>query len=136
MPHRFAITVEARFSAAHALLIAGQREPLHGHDWLITAEIGGPALDGDELLFDFHAIHADLAAITKPFHNANLNDVSPFDRVNPSAEAVASHIGQQLVQRLETRLARYPKSPWRDGVRVVSVRVTEAPGCAAIWRAD
>ena len=45
-----AITVEADFSAAHALSIAGIREPIHGHDWHVTARLEGPTLDDDGLL--------------------------------------------------------------------------------------
>lgn len=128
----FKIRVDARFSAAHALVIQGQREPIHGHDWLVQATLAGPALDGDELLCDFHAVEADLREITAPFHNANLNTCPPFDRVNPSAEAVARHIAAELSRRLETRSAREPKEGQR-AVRVESVLVTEAPGCAAIF---
>ena len=123
--------MEARFSAAHALMIRGVREPMHGHDWLARATIVAKTLDRDGLLFDFHAICDDLEAIVSPFRNANLHDSIPFGQVNPSAEEVARHIGDELSRRLETRLAREPKEDQQRGVRVESVLVTEAPGCAA-----
>jgi 6-pyruvoyltetrahydropterin/6-carboxytetrahydropterin synthase len=129
----FAIDVEVRFSAAHALMIMGRREPLHGHDFLVRARVVGAALDDDGLLVDFHALHADLEAIIRPFHNANLNEQAPFDRINPSAERLAEHICMELSRALETRLAREPKKDRPRGVRVESVYVTEAPGCAAIF---
>ncbi len=128
----FRVTIEDRFSAAHALLIRGTREPVHGHDWHVTATIAGRDLDEDGLLVDFHALEEDLKAILGPFRNQDLHTRSPFDRVNPSAEAVARHIALELSRRLETRLAREPKYSPR-GVRVESVRVTEAPGCAATY---
>jgi 6-pyruvoyltetrahydropterin/6-carboxytetrahydropterin synthase len=129
----FAITAEAVFSAAHAIRIRGELEVLHGHDWRVTARMEGPRLDEDGLLWDFHALEADLAEVIKPFRNANLNQTAPFDQVNPTAEEVARHIGERLGSMLASRLARYPQEPsaWPAGVRLAKVTVTEAPGCAA-----
>lgn len=113
------LTLETVFSAAHAIVIGGEREPVHGHDWRVAVRIGGDTLDADGLLVDFHKIQHDLRAIVEPWHNRSLNEVEPFDAVNPTAELVAKTIGERLAERLP------------DGVRLVSVRVTEAVGCAA-----
>ncbi|MGQ0626717.1 MAG: 6-pyruvoyl trahydropterin synthase family protein [Phycisphaerales bacterium] len=132
----FRLTVESVFSAAHALVIRGVREAIHGHDWRVTVTVEGPELDEDGLLCDFHAVQADLEDVVRPFKNANLNEVSPFRpgsggrSVNPSAEEVARHIACELSGRHQTRMAREPK---HGGSRVVSVRVTEAVGCAAVY---
>jgi 6-pyruvoyltetrahydropterin/6-carboxytetrahydropterin synthase len=119
------LTVKARFSAAHALVIQGTREPLHGHDWRVTATIAGDSLDADGLLCDFHAIKAALRTITRRLNTANLNEIEPFDQLNPSAEHVAQHIAERLAAALTSVLP--------EGARVASVRVTEAPGCAATY---
>jgi 6-pyruvoyltetrahydropterin/6-carboxytetrahydropterin synthase len=118
----FALSIEAAFSAAHAIRIRGEVEPLHGHDWRVTVTVGGEALDADGLLCDFHLVERELRAITERFHNRCLNETPPFDRMNPTAEQVARHIADSLTPRL-------PR-----GVSVISVRVTEAPGCAACYR--
>ncbi|MGD9689867.1 MAG: 6-pyruvoyl tetrahydropterin synthase family protein [Phycisphaerales bacterium] len=131
----FAIRVQAVFSAAHALVIGGVREPLHGHDWHVTATLVGTTLDADGLLWDFHALEADLRELIAPFQNQNLNETRTFGERNPSAEAVAQNIGEGLTELLRTRLARYPKSEWSQGLRIERVEVTEAPGCVAEWRA-
>ncbi|QYU66529.1 6-carboxytetrahydropterin synthase [Leptolyngbya sp. 15MV] len=52
----YEIDVQAEFSAAHAIRIAGIVEPLHGHNWHVTATVVGPELDADGLLCDFHTI--------------------------------------------------------------------------------
>jgi 6-pyruvoyltetrahydropterin/6-carboxytetrahydropterin synthase len=122
----YEITVERTFCAAHAIVIRGQREPLHGHNWLVTASIAGDTLDEDGLLCDFHAVDRVLAEITEPFVNMNLNEVPPFNDVNPSAEHVARHIATELAARLKNELA--------PGGRVRAVSVTEAPGCCATYR--
>lgn len=139
----FELTTEHAFSAAHAIIINGVMEPLHGHDWRVTVTVSGQSLDHDGLLVDFHAVHHDLVATTKPFQNTNLNEVEPFKPVgrgglNPTAENVARHIATQMGQLLETRYGREPMtsgnaSGRRPSVRIASVRVTEAVGCAATY---
>jgi 6-pyruvoyltetrahydropterin/6-carboxytetrahydropterin synthase len=137
----FEVSVEAMFSAAHALLIGGDREPVHGHNWHIVATVAGPALDPDGLLVDFHVLERALADITRRFHNFNLNAAPPFDKVNPSAERVAQYIAYTLEDRLAQMHSLAPTSPATAGCatspqhpRVVSVRVTEAPGCSVTYR--
>lgn len=122
----FEIAIEAEFCAAHSLLIAGEREPVHGHNWRVTAVIGGPELDGDGLLVDFHAAQRVLGEILAPWNNGNLNELPPFDTVNPSAELVARQIAERLADQLGPMLVA--------GARVASVTVTEAPGCRATFR--
>ena len=124
----YEITVQAEFAAAHALTIGGIVEPIHGHNWHVTVTIAGRTLDRDGLLCDFHTVHDHLLEIIEPFHNRNLNDAEAFKAMNPSAEHVALHIARSLKDRLDDALAPHA---WVD-----SVRVTEAPGCAATYRPD
>lgn len=121
----FEIVVESEFSAAHALTIAGQREMLHGHDWRVTLTLEGERLDPDGLLCDFHTVQNTLRELTDRFHNRNLNDTAPFDRVNPSAEQVAKFIGDRMVSFV---------SEFAPHARVAMVTVTEAPRCKAAYR--
>ena len=118
----YELTLHAEFCAAHAIVMKGVREPVHGHNWRVRVVVEGPELDDDGLLCDFHAIERSLAAIIGPFHNADLNATPPFDRVNPTAELVATHIGDELAKTLA------------PGVTLQSASVTEAPGCEATYR--
>ncbi len=122
----FELTIDAEFCAAHALSIAGVREPVHGHNWRVTITVVGPTLDADGLLCDFHTVQGALDAILDPLRNADLNALPAFARVNPSAENVAQYIAAQLSDALDEPLAPH--------AHVAAVRVTEAPGCAATYR--
>lgn len=122
----YEIEVQAVFSAAHAIMIAGAREPLHGHNWRVKATVAGERLDGDGLLCDFHTVEGMLREITGRFNNRNLNETAPFDGLNPTAELVARHIGDELASGLDGALA---PNAW-----VSSVSVTEAEGCLATYR--
>lgn len=123
----FEIAVQAEFAAAHALSIGGVREPVHGHNWHVTVTLAGPNLDDDGLLCDFHTVEASLRDLTAKFHNRNLNDIPPFSgEVNPSAENVARYLAEELSAGLDPDLSPH--------ATIHSVRVTEAPGCAATYR--
>jgi len=121
----YTITVTHEFCAAHTLTIAGTSEPLHGHNFVTKATIGGDSLDADGLLCDFHTVHAVLVEICNPYTNQNFNEIAPFDATNPSAELIAKHIADELAARLDDALA--------PSARVQSVSITEAPGCVATY---
>lgn len=119
----FELSVQSEFCAAHALIISGVRETTHGHNWRVEVGIVGSTLDADGLLCDFHTAEAMLEQVIDPFQNADLNRVQPFTTLNPTAENVARHIAQRLVELLDDSLAPHAHVGW--------VSVTEAPGCKA-----
>lgn len=121
----FELTVSSEFCAAHALSIKGSTEPVHGHNFRVTAKIAGPGLDNDGLLCDFHEVERALKQVIEPLHNRNLNETEPFKSVNPSAENIARHIADRLSTLLGPSLGSI--------ARVRCVQVTEAPGCSATY---
>ena len=122
----FAIEVETVFAAAHQLrLPGGTLEPLHGHNWHVRVRVASRQLDALETVMDFHRLEQLLQDIVGPLNHQYLNALPPFAAaVNPSAERVAEYIGRALTQNIPAP------------ARLVEVRVTEAPGCAAIWSAE
>lgn len=121
----YTLTIESVFSAAHALSVSGVREPVHGHDWRVTAAIEGPELDNDGLLADFHTIKGSLDRITGDLNTTNLNEAVAFEGANPTAERVAQFIAESLHDAVDESLAPYARVAW--------VRVTESPGCACTY---
>ena len=123
----FEIAVQRQFNATHAIVVAGQREPVHGHDWHVQAIIAGPHLDANGLLCDFHAVEAALDAIVQPWRHAHLNSCEGFSsaKLEPTAENVAFLIAQGLDKALKSQLPQ--------GAALACVRVTEAPGCVASY---
>lgn len=117
----YTIRVEHTISAAHALEIGGSRETVHGHNWRVQVSLAGPSLDADGLLVDFHKMEDALRAVLAPYSNRLMNEVPPFDRINPSAELFAQYIAITMGSRV-------PR-----GVRVASTTVSEAPGCTATY---
>ena len=117
----FELRIQRTFSAAHAIVMAGVREPMHGHNWQVTVAVCADVLDSDGLLCDFHLLQNSLDEVIQPFNNRSLNETAPFDRINPTAELVALHIAEQVGTRLPS------------GVRIKEVCVVEAPQCEACF---
>lgn len=126
----YRLSIQSVFSAAHALTIHGRPEPLHGHDWLVTATLAGTRLDPDGLLIDFHAVERSLRAITDSLNNSNLNDHPHFTRTNTSCEHVARFIAERLIADLSSSVPFHTSSA---RARLHSLRLTEAPGCAITY---
>jgi 6-pyruvoyltetrahydropterin/6-carboxytetrahydropterin synthase len=119
----FQIRTTRVFSAAHQLrLYDGSLEPVHGHNWKVEIAVQSMWLDDIGVVMDFHELERLVDAIIGPMHNRHLNEVSPFDRMNPSAENVAQHIGRSLVLPA--------------GVRLVSATVWETAENSAVFLAD
>ena len=119
----YELTIESRFSAAHAILIDGEPEPIHGHDWKVRVTLAGDTLDENGLLCDFHTVEEMVEEITGRFHNRHLNELAPFcDGVNPTAELVAKHIADRVLGSLP------------EDVRLKHVQVTEAPKCTITYK--
>lgn len=86
--------------------------------------VGAPALDADGLLCDFHLLEAVLEQTIAPFRDGDLNEIAPFDVLNPTAEHVAMHIATAVQPGLPS------------GLTSLQVSVTEAVGCEATYEME
>ena len=72
----YELSVQREFTAAHAVTMAGRREPSHSHHWRVTAVVSGRHLDEDGILCDFEAVQNRLGEILRPFEiDAHLGQV-------------------------------------------------------------
>jgi 6-pyruvoyltetrahydropterin/6-carboxytetrahydropterin synthase len=119
----FTISVERHFHASHQLTLPdGSKEPVHSHDWIVTADISSEKLNNMGVVMDFRALKAMIDKTVAGFNNNALECVDYFQQNNPSAENVAKYIYEKLLIEL-------PK-----GVKLLSVCIVEEPGCSATFR--
>ena len=87
----FEISVDYTFAAGHALRnYKGKCENVHGHNYKVRVTLAGDKLNGDGLLMDFVELRAELKRLVEKLDHHFLNDIPPFDELNPSAENLAS----------------------------------------------
>lgn len=99
MTESYVVKIQARFESAHFLRsYRGISEPLHGHSYLVEAELSAPdgGLDEDDLAIDFVASRRELERLAKKLDYGCINDVPPFDEINPSAENIARWFQSEL----------------------------------------
>ena len=98
----YKITVEQHFDAAHALRgYKGKCEALHGHRFRVVVKVKASQLDDIGLAYDFIELKDKLKVILARFDHSLLNDVSPFDKINPSSENIASTIYNEMKPELK-----------------------------------
>lgn len=103
----FEVSVEYAFAAGHALRhYKGKCENVHGHNYKVRLTVAGERLDQAGLLVDFTELKANLHDLVERFDHQFLNDLDPFDKLNPSAENLAKYISDGVSARLEGREAR------------------------------
>ena len=97
----FEVTVEQSFAAAHALRnYKGRCENVHGHNWKVRVVIEGEKLDATGMLVDFLDVKNLMGEILDRMDHQFLNEIPPFDVINPSAENIAEYFYQQMTGRL------------------------------------
>ena len=95
----YSVRVEARFEAAHYLReYRGITEPLHGHSYKVEADLAarGGGVDSDAIAVDFVSAKRKLEVLAKKLDYGCINDVPPFNEVNPSAENIAEWFAREL----------------------------------------
>ena len=121
----FEIAVEESFAAGHALRgYKGKCENVHGHNYKVRVTLRGPRLDSIGLLCDFAELKQVIGQIIRALDHKFLNDIAPFDEINPSAENLARYFYDESARQLGAR----------DGVAVAEVRVWETDTTAATYR--
>lgn len=121
------------FSAAHFITLEGTYEPLHGHNYGISAELTGKTLTPDSYLLDFGVIKAILRACVgelnhrflMPLHNPymtvnqqdgewelTLMDGARF--VMPESSVLALDIDNVTAERLAEYVARKVAATLRE----------------------
>jgi len=124
----FDVNIEHKFSAGHSLRnYHGRCENIHGHNWKVEVAVSGSELDSAGMLVDFIHLKKLLTGIVDRLDHQFLNDVPPFDAINPSAENIARYVYEELTKGLDGANDRAP-------VQLSQVKVWETDDASAVYR--
>jgi len=122
----YQVSVEQHFDAAHFLRgYRGKCEALHGHRFRVVVKVTASRVDDVGMAYDFTELKRHLGNILSRFDHTCLNDVSPFDKINPSSENIATTIYNEL----QSKLAGVP-------VSLACVEVWESPQSRVAYSPD
>src|ERR1700704_2429869 len=101
----FEVTVEQTFAAGHALRhYRGKCENVHGHNYRVRVTVQGNQLDDTGLLVDFLEVNRLLSGTVEYLDHQFINDLPPFDELNPSAENIAKYFYEKVSVGLKSEV--------------------------------
>lgn len=99
----FEVTVEKSFAAGHYLRnYKGKCENPHGHNYKVVVTLQSKDLDQAGLLLDFKDLKSVIRSVVERLDHQMINDIKPFDEVNPSAENLAKYFFQETKAKLNS----------------------------------
>jgi 6-pyruvoyltetrahydropterin/6-carboxytetrahydropterin synthase len=121
----FEVSVEQTFAAGHALRnYKGKCENVHGHNYRVRITVQGNQLDSTGLLVDFLDVKNLIGGVVDYLDHQFINDLPPFDELNPSAENIAKYFYDRISGGLRNEVP----------VRVAEVKVWETDTSSAVYR--
>ncbi len=121
----FELSIYVNFEAAHCLPdYPGKCRRLHGHNWRVEVSIEGSKLNDLGMLMDFSILKMEVMTVINVLDHQYLNEIYPFNEINPTAENIAKYIYEQLAA----------KSIFQSNPRLLAVKVWESPNSAVIYR--
>jgi 6-pyruvoyltetrahydropterin/6-carboxytetrahydropterin synthase len=122
----YEVFVDETFAAAHNLRnYRGKCENLHGHNYKVRVTLAGAELDATGLLYDFVHLKQVIQNVIGSLDHQYLNELKPFDVVNPSAENIARYIYDKAAKELRSL---------SNGAGISSITVWETENSAATYR--
>ena len=121
----FEVSVEQTFAAGHALRnYKGKCENVHGHNYRVRITVQGDQLDSTGLLVDFLDVKRLIGGVVDYLDHQFINDLPPFDELNPSAENMAKYFYDRVSGGLKNDVP----------VRVSEVQIWETDTSSAVYR--
>jgi 6-pyruvoyltetrahydropterin/6-carboxytetrahydropterin synthase len=102
MSAKYTLKVINNFASAHTLRdYPGACARLHGHNWKVETEVEASSLDQVGMGIDFKTIRRMVRALTDRLDHRYLNEITPFDEINPTAENIAAYLFRGLAREFD-----------------------------------
>ncbi len=119
MSGKYTIGISDHFDSAHFLKnYPGACSNLHGHTWKVDILISCKELDKIGMSIDFKILKKILKNILSKYDHHLINDIEPFNNINPTAENLSREIYIQLKSQIKKE---YPNT------KLESVTIWESP---------
>ena len=96
-PKMFVLKIVTDFASAHSLRnYPGDCARLHGHNWQVEVSVCSEVLDDNGIAIDFREIKKQTKLVIKRLDHQYLNEIKPFDVLNPTAENIAKYFFEEV----------------------------------------
>ncbi len=88
----FVLKIVTDFASDHSLRnYPGDCSRLHGHNWQDQASVCSQVEDDNGIAIDFREIKKQMKLVIKRVDHQYLNEIEPFDVLNPTAEKIVKY---------------------------------------------
>ena len=100
----FVLKIVTDFASAHSLRnYPGDCSRLHGHNWGVKVSVCSEVLNDMGIAIDFREIKNQTKSVAKRLDHQYLNEIPPFDVLNPTAENIAKYIFDEVGLLINTK---------------------------------
>ena len=119
----FVLKIVTDFASAHSLRdYPGDCARLHGHNWQVEVSVCSQVLDDSGIAIDFRDIKKQTKLVVKRLDHQYLNEIKPFDVLNPTAENIAKYFFDEIALLITNK-----------DVKVKEVMIWETPRSAVTY---
>ena len=119
----FVLKIVTDFASAHSLRnYPGDCARLHGHNWQVEVSVCSEVLDDNGIAIDFREIKKQTKLVIKRLDHQYLNEIKPFDVLNPTAENIAKYFFEEVGLLINS-----------ENVKVKEVLIWETPRSAVTY---
>ncbi|HEX2912841.1 MAG TPA: 6-carboxytetrahydropterin synthase QueD [Chloroflexia bacterium] len=124
----YQIIKSVTFDAAHQLRdYPGKCANLHGHTYKLEVCIAGEKVNSIGMLYDFFDLKKLMQGVVDQLDHRFINEIPPYDEINPTAENMAYQIYQTMRRQLQEQ---------DPALRLKYVQLWETPNSCAIYSED
>ena len=117
----YRIFIETHFAASHQLHgYEGPCRVLHGHTWKVRVEVETGQIDKIGISFDFKQLKSVTQSVIQRLDHHHINDIPPFDKVNPTAENLSKYIYEEVKKQLPRAIRISQVTVWESANYAVS----------------
>lgn len=108
------VTKEFEFASSHNLRnYEGPCQRVHGHNYKLQVTVKSEKLNQQGMVIDFSDLKSIVKDIIfKKYDHMHLNDVEPFDKLNPTAENMTSVFYNMINTRLPENVKVHSIKIW------------------------
>ena len=119
----FVLKIVTDFASAHSLRdYPGDCARLHGHNWQVEVSVCSQVLNDSGIAIDFREIKKQTKLVVKRLDHQYLNEIKPFDVLNPTAENIAKYFFDEIALLITNK-----------DVKVKEVMIWETPRSAVTY---
>ena len=122
-PKMFVLKIVTDFASAHSLRnYPGDCARLHGHNWQVEVSVCSNVLDDNGIAIYFREIKKQTKLVIKRLDHQYLNEIKPFDVLNPTAENIAKYFFDEVGLLINN-----------ENIKVKEVLIWETPRSAVTY---